>query len=401
MSKASKAPPTLRYPAPETSSRAAKGPERRRVLLLQLELPGGTRFLGRVTRSGCAPVEATGANALILISDDRDARFGRVSPIDRAEADEMAADLNPDAVFRLLYRPGTKSVVYARARDEIPEQGRACPLLLALEMLGAADERPQGMLILAIGTPTNPDLVLMVGRDISGAIDPASLQVWLLPQDDLLTLAVDFAERGQFELQADHIVYTQHELLQLARQLPHYERARTYFGRTVENWMRAGAGIGAVAGVATALACGVQALALAHVEQQRAQADARVAAMRDRLQAVVQQDPIRLSMAASIDQRQLVDAARTIWRNGTTVRIEARPGQERLTLRTPISAAPGRDPAESAVDEGGDLVHEAMNQQPPRGFTRGPIQVSGDFNAMAITYQSESRRSTAAGLLMR
>jgi hypothetical protein len=397
-----KSPPTLRYPSRSGGARNGRGaPERRRALLLQLDLPGGTHFLGRVTRTGCAPVQAAADNALLLISDERDARFSRQTPIERVEADEMAADLNPDVVFRLLYRPGSRSIVYARARDEIPENGHACPLLLALEMLAAADERPHGMVIVSIGSPVHPDLVLMAGRDDVGSIDPASLQVWLLPQDDLLTLAVDFAERGQLELQPDHLVYTQHELLALARQLPHYERARTYFGRTLDAWARAGAGIAMIGGIATAVACGAEALALARVDHQRTQVDTQVAQLRARLQATVQADPLRLAAAASIDQRQLVDAARAVWRDGSTVRIEARPGQQRLTLRTPIAAPAGGDLTDNALDGDHDSVRAAMSQKPPQGFTRGPIQVSGDFNAMAITYQSESRRSTAAGLLVR
>ena len=341
--------------------------------------------------------------ALVLVSDERDTRLARSSPISRAAAEDMAADLNPDVVHRLLYLPGRPSVVYARARDEIPDTGAACPLLLALEMLGSDDERERGMLILALGAPRQPDLVLMVGRDRFGALEAASLQVWLLPQDDLPSLARDFAERGQFELAPDQIIYTQDNLLGLAPRLPHYERGRTYFGRTARHWARAGAIAAGAAGVAAALACGGEAIALARVEQQSALADAQVAQLQQRLRAIAQADPVRLAVAASVDHRQLIDAARAVWRSGAKVRIDARPGRALLTLNAALSGQAARDSA--AVDSPPGVVPEdileAMSQLPPRGFARGPIQMSGDFNAVAITFQSEGRRSAAAGLFVR
>jgi len=390
----------MRYQQPASTPVEA---DRRRILLLQLDLPGGTRFLGRVSKGGCAHVDAVTPNALALISDERDARLARTIPIGRGEAEDMAAELNPDVVHRLLYRPGLPTVVYARARDEIPDVGQACPLLLALEMLGAADERPRGMLILALGGRAQPDLVLMVGRDRYGAIDPASLQAWLLPQDDLLTLARDFADRGRFELPEDQLVYTQHELLQLAPRLPYYERGRTYFGRTADHWARTSLGLIGGVTIAVALACGGEAIALARVEQQQAQAQARIAQLQERLRRVAQTDPLRLAVAASVNPRELTDAARAIWRSGVKVRIEARPGKEQLTLNAPLIGQAARDVAPTDAAPGADpeTILAAMSQLPPRGFARGPIQLSGDFNAVAITYQSESRRSAAAGLFVR
>jgi hypothetical protein len=412
------------------------------VVVLQLALPGGTRFVGQVDANGCRARSAEAAlppHARVLLWDEHDLRFARAEPIGRREAQQLAAEANPVVAWLRVFSPD-RTVAYARPLDELPADAEAAPLLLALELL----DRPRGhgLLTVVLGEPAQPDLVMIIGRDADGALDGDRLQVWLRPQDDVAVLQRDYLERHPSALLHDGAsvdavddagddigaadddglrsgappapCFTQHHLVEVARRMPVYPGAGEFFGRTPVQWAATAQPVLAAAAVATVAWALVSAWNWHAAGSRHDAALQRGAALRAELAALAAGAPDALARAAGLDARALVDAARAAWAPGARVRVTAGDEGASLTalhpltvdVSAPASAAgaatpPYERPVHAAADAAAAHLARRLDRPAPPGYTRASVALSADHRSVAIRHVAAPPRPAAARLLDR
>jgi hypothetical protein len=379
-------------------------------ILLQLTLPGASRFLGLVSERGCEELgDRVGSPVLILTWDGLDRRFSQSGRFRAADIARLFEEENPGVEGRYLRKPGDDRIAWVRAADDLPDDLPACPLALALDLLFPGIAGDRSVVVLELGPPGRPVLLFMAGRDEDGNVDASTLQTWIHPQDATAHIAREFALRGAFTFDETAPVRGHEDLLHLAGGLPTYPQARLYFGRPLEEW----------AGLASrslllllllSLASG--AFAMRQLQQLRAQekrANQDIVASRTRVDLALASFPRRLAQAASVDVISLVAAARVVWRPGAVVQARAHGDERTLSVRWKVphgegdgaiggasAAAPveaGRAPAASRF---ADELSGAWSGEVPAGFARSQAILTGDGNEVAIAFQSRSTGRRAA-----
>jgi hypothetical protein len=368
-------------------------------LLLQLSLPGATRFLGRVTAQGCQELtQADPGASRILSCDGLDRRVCHSEALSHRLVVQMLDDLDPGVAFQVLRNPADPRVAYARPLDDISPEVPTSPLCLALDALFPSTADEKAVAVLEIGPASAPDLLLMAGRDEQGLIDPATLQIWIHPRDSTANIAREFAARAALHFDSATPVLHQQELLACIESLPAYPRSREFLGRDLDHWTRLG-----LHGLGLALALSLASATSLHYWRASLQArvdedGAKVAALREEIAAALAASPHSLVQAASIDLPPLILAAREVWMPGATVQLTAHGSQGALQVHWKVphpapsgagAAGPGTGSARTVDDPHFyQDVSRGWLRPAPRGFVRTDAQLNGDGDEIAIHYQT-------------
>lgn len=369
-------------------------------VLLQLALPGGTRFLGRVSSAGCIEVtQGEAAADRILTCDSFDRRVCAPEPLSARQALQMLDDLEPGVAFQTLRRPDDPRVVYARPRDELPSEVPASPLALALDLLFSREGDDGALVVLEIGPQSAPDLLLMAGRDELGLVDPTTLQIWIHPRDSTPNIAREFAARAALRFDDATPVLRQDDLLRSVSKLGHFPLSREFLGRDLTRWT----GIAAYAltillGLSLLTAMGLQ-YWQGRLASQNATQQARIDALHAQVASLLSDAPLSLAQAASIDLPALLASAHEVWSPGALVQVRAHAGQSSLRVhwhapRPPPAPGAGtfangiQAEARTASERFSREVMQGWQRDPPRGFLRSQAQLTGEGDELAILYQA-------------